>query len=571
MSDIFHGLNEAPEAPEVGKEELTMATEVILTMVKTSKALKMYLPNNPLVAKFIEEVVSRLGRQLSLYGDFKIDIDQFELKYKSKKIYESRDPKESLAFRLYFDGIRYLIFSEGIEEHELCEFLDIVGKERPNDLDDDIVTLLWEKNLPHLTYILAEDFLEFDTAGAVMPGQTSQQDKIAGIYRSISPTSVSPPVTLIPQSILLLTEEETEWLKKAREADEKRRALDEVIQILTAILMGERDDGIFGEFVDIVANLAENLLSSGQTRYAINLVKFMGELALNEQLSATKRGMLTGPIGTIFSKEAAGVLAREINTSEEVSAEDLMEVLLVFGKPSISRICEFLGLVEKMKLRRVIIQILVEMGQERPEVFFPYLSDPRWFVVRNMAFILARIAPPSALESLVPLISHKEPRVRKEVLSYLERTAEPKAKTYLMKFLRDDSSALRIRSLQVLGSTKSVFALKPIIALASAEQFHDRELAEKRAVFEAMAELGEARMLPMFKDLLMKKFWFNKPKEKEAVICAVAGLVKMRSPEARKLLEDASSVKGDEIREIIIQGLESIAEKGNTPPGRRGE
>jgi hypothetical protein len=573
MPDIFHGLNEASEASELGKEELAMATEVILTMVKTSKALRMYLPNNPLVAKFIEEVVARLGRHLDIYGDYKIDIDQFELKYKGKKIYESRDPKESMAFRLYFDGIRYLIFSKGIEEHELCDFLDIVGKERPNDLDDDIVTLLWEKNLPHLTYILAEDFLEFDTAGAVIPGQTSQQDKIAGIYRSISPTSVTPPVTLIPQSILHLTEEETGWLKKARETDEKRRALDEVIQILTAILVGEKDEEIFGEFVVIVAKLTENLLSSGQIRYAINLIKFLGGLAQNEQISATKRGMLAGPIGTIFSKEAAGVLAREINTSEEVSADDLMEILNVFGKPSISRICEFLGFVEKMKMRRVIIPVLVELGQDRPEVFFPYLSDPNWSVVRNMSFILARIAHPAALEAVVALISHKEPQVRKEVLSYLERTNEPKAKTYLMKFLRDDSSALRIRALQVLGSSKSVFALKPIIALASTEQFQDRELAEKRAVFEAIGELGEAKVLPMFQDLLMKKYWFKKPKEKEAVICAVAGLVKLRSPEARKLLEDVSSFKGDEIREIIMQGLEAMfaADRADSQSGRRGE
>ena len=165
MSDIVPGLNEIVETPEVSKEELTMAADVILSMVKTSKGLKMYLPNNPLVARFIEELTGKMGRHLALYGDFKLDIDQFELRYRGKAIYENRVPKESIAFKMYFDGIRYLIFSEGIEEHELCDFLDIIGKDRPGDIDDDIVTLLWEKNLPHLTYILAEDFLEFDTVG----------------------------------------------------------------------------------------------------------------------------------------------------------------------------------------------------------------------------------------------------------------------------------------------------------------------------------------------------------------------------------------------------------------------
>jgi hypothetical protein len=571
MPDTHYGLNEAPEASDVSKEELAMATEVILTMVKTSKALKMYLPNNPLVAKFIDEVMARMGRHLDLYGDFKIDIDQFDLKYKGKKIYENRDPKESMAFRLYFDGIRYLIFSEGIEEHELCDFLDIVGKERPNDVDDDVVTLLWEKNLPHLTYILAEDFLEFETAGSVMTGPASQQEKISGLYRAIPQVSVTPPVALIPQSILHLTDEESEWLRKAREADERRHPLDEVIQILTSILIGEKDEQIFGEFVEIMAKLTENLLSSGQIRYAVNLIKFLGSLAGNDQIPASKRGVLTRAIGTIYSKEATDVLARTINTTEDISAEELVEILNIFGKPSLVWMCEFLGRVEKMKMRKIVIQVLIAFGHDNPAVFFPYLADPRWFVVRNMAFILGRIADPAALEPLVALISHKELQVRKEVLTYLERTAEPKAKTCLLKFLRDDSSALRIRTLQVLGATKSVFALKPIVALASTEQFQERDIAEKLAVFEALGALGEGRMLPMFREMLMKKFWFNKAREKESVACAVAGLVRVRSEAARQLLEDVSAVKGEEIREIIIQGIDALAgETARNSAGKQG-
>jgi len=56
----------------------------------------------------------------------------------------------------------------------------------------------------------------------------------------------------------------------------------------------------------------------------------------------------------------------------------------------------------------------------------------------------------------------------------------------------------------------------------------------------------------------MKKYWFNKAKEKESVICAVAGLTRVRSSAAVKLLEEASAVKGDEMREIIIQAIETM-------------
>src|SRR3989337_187455 len=183
-----------------------------------------------------------MGSHLAKYSELKLDIDQFELRYKGKTVYENRDPKDSLAFKIYSDGIRSLIFSEGMEDKEISDFLEIVGKDRPSDIDDDIVTLLWMKDLPHVTYILAEDYLEFDTSHAGPTAPTSQQENIKGLYKAIPTLSeVVPTPMLIPQNILSLNEDEISWLKKAKELDEKRNPLDEVVQILFSILSVEKD------------------------------------------------------------------------------------------------------------------------------------------------------------------------------------------------------------------------------------------------------------------------------------------------------------------------------------------
>ncbi len=559
MTEMVAGQQETVETPDASREELTLATEVMQSMVKTSKGFKIYLPNNPLLTRFVEELNEKMGKHLSLYGEYRLDIDQFELRYKGKTVYENRDPKESMAFKMYSDGIRFVIFSEGLEEYELCGFLEIVGKDRPSDVDDDIVTLLWEKNFPHLVTVLTDDFLEFDAdvGGHVAP--SSQQEKITGIYTAYSPEEIPPSPLLIPQKILTLSDKETDWLRKAREADEKRKPLDDVIQIITSILVGEHDPVVFGEFVGIMAKLAENLFNSGEVRYALNITWFLGNLARNEQIPEANRAEIDRALGTILSPDTAKIIARTIDTSELLSPDKLRDLLLIFGPPAVGRMCELLGLVEKMKMRKVIIQVLCEIGCDAPEVFIPYLSDSRWYLVRNIVFILTRIGSPATLDSLMALISHREVRIRKEVLGYLERVPDPKAKTCLLKFLRDDSSVIRIRALQILASTRCTFALKPILALTTSEQFQERDIMEKKAVCEAIGELGADQMLPLFREMLTKKYWFNKAKEKESIICAVAGLVKVRSASAAKLLEEVSAVKGDEIRDIIIQGLGAIA------------
>ncbi|MCM2356847.1 MAG: HEAT repeat domain-containing protein [Geobacteraceae bacterium] len=565
---IVAGPNETVEAPEVSKEEITLATEVMQAFVKTSKGFRMYLPNNPLLARFVEELNGKMGKHLSLYGDFRLDIDQFELRYKGKTVYENRDPKDSMAFKMYSDGIRFLIFNEGVEEHELCEFLEIVGKDRPSDLDDDIVTLLWEKNLPNISYVLAEDFLEFDSAGGGALSAESQQEKIHGIYRSIASSTPPAAPLLIPQKILVLTGEESDWLRKSREAEEKRKPLDEVIQIISAILVGEKDPEMFAEFVEIMAKLTESLANAGEIKYTFSLARFLANLARNENISPANRGKIDRSMGQIFSERTVKVLARILDTTELVAPEELLEFLHLFGRPAIGQICELLGLLEKMKMRKVVIQALIEIGHDAPETFFPFLADQRWYVVRNMVFILARLGTPAALDRLVALMSHKEPAVRREVLNYLERTPDGKAKTYILKFLRDESSAIRVRALQVLAGSRCTFALKPIAAIATSEQFSEKELQEKKAVFEAMGELGADQVLPLFREVLMKKYWFNKAKEKESVLCAVSGLLKVRSEAAVRLLEEARAVKGDEVREILTQALETMtAESGRNVTG----
>jgi len=555
MAEIIAEHQDMVESQEVGKDELTLASEVLHAMIKTSKGFKMYMPNNPLLVKFIDDLKEKMERQLTLYGEYRLEIDQFELRYRGKVIYENRDPKESIAFKMYSDGIRFFIFGAGVEEHELCGFLEIIGKERPGEVDDDIVTLLWEENYPHLTYILAEDFLEFETAAGTGVVSESQQGKISSIYSSLASSTTLPTLPLIPQKVLVLSEDELESLKRIKEEEEKRRPLDEVIQIISAILAGEKDAAMFGEFLEIMAKLVEGLANAGEVRLTFNLVRFLGNLALEEDTSPEKRGMLAAAMGAIFSERNVPVLAKVFNTTEVVSPEEIQEALHHFGRPSLGRMCELLGLVDNMKVRRVILKVLIELGGEAPEAFIPFLSDSRWYVARNMVFVLTRLGSLVGLEQIVELISHREQRVRKEVLTYLETIPDAKAKSYVMKFLRDESSALRIRALKVLGVNRCTFALKPIITIASQENFAEKGIDEKKAVFEAIGDLGADQALPMFRDMLMKKYWFNKAKEKESVICAVAGLMRLRSPAVVELLGEARKGKSEEVREIINQAI----------------
>lgn len=560
MADGTAGhIEEVAEQLEVGKEELSSATEILQLIVKTSKAFRMYLPNNPLLARFLDDLKASMVRHFGAYGELKLDIDQFSLRYKGKNVYESRDPKDSLAFKMYSDGIRSLIFSEGMEDREVYDFLEIVGKERSTDTDDDIVTLLWMKDLPHVTYILAEDYLEFDSSGAGSASPGSQQESIRGVYRAVPPSPVVPTPMMIPQNILTLSEEEIGWLKKARDIDEKRSPLDEVINVLSSILAVEKDLEVFGEFVDIMSNLIGNLIHAGELKYSLRLIRFLRELLKDGKLPATHvetlRKVMDGAVSVNVIKDLEGI----IDTTDSIAPQELREFLLLFGGSAIKPMCELLAAVQKMEMRKVIVDALVEIGKGSPEAFLPFLADGRWYLVRNAILILRRIASPLSLEPVGRLVLHKEARIRKEALLYLEAIPDPKAKGYILKFLQDEVISLRLHALKALSTAKYQAAMKPILEMTASKDFEQKEILERKAVFETVGELGSDEVVPIFRGMIMKRYWFNKKKEREAVIFAVAGLRKVRTDAALKVLEEAAAVKKNESKTLISQTIRSIS------------
>lgn len=539
-----------------GREEISSATDVLLAMVKATKGLRMYLPNNPVLIRFVEELNEKMTAHIGRFGGLRLDVEPFALRYKGAEVYENPDPKDSLAFRIHSDGIRELTFSRGLEQRELKSFLGIVAFEQHAHLDDDIVTQLWERDLPHISYVLEDDLVE--TIEEEEPAGGSQQAAISRIHESLSAAPPLPP-RAIPKHLLMLSKDDVDWLRKVRQSEVHRNPLEDVFHILFAILAGIRQRETFGDFIDISAHLIRNMLVIGELGHVLTLVRFLDALRKREGISPEQREAIKVAIDGTLADGMVQVLQESIDSAESIDYQEVRELLLILGLPSLEYICELLGRVEKLKMRKVIVEVLVELGQNRPEVFTPFLSDQRWYLVRNVVLVLSLLGTPKALEMIVGLISHKEQRIRREVLGFLERSPDPKAKPYIVRYLRDEVSSLRIRALQILARERLAFALKPIISLIAAEDFKDRELEEKKAVYEAVGELGGSRVLPIFREMLLKRRWFQKAAQKEMVILAVAGLMKTGTPAAVELLQEARNQRNPETRAIVEQAITAMA------------
>ena len=143
------------------EEALKSTRALIQTFLQTVKAYRLYEANHPILSKFLDRLKKDFDHYFEEFDSFPLLVGEHRLFYRGKVVYENQDVKESLAFFFFKDGIREIQFFKGLEFREIVDFLNIVRKsESVNRLEDDLVTLLWEKDFSHITFGTVDEFLE---------------------------------------------------------------------------------------------------------------------------------------------------------------------------------------------------------------------------------------------------------------------------------------------------------------------------------------------------------------------------------------------------------------------------
>src|SRR5207248_1972181 len=133
--------------------------KVLRQLDKACRATRTYGLLNAVTERFFGQLQAEMTSHLETWPVLGLVVERAELRVWDQVVYRSEDSVgESLAFRLYSDGIRELRFLHGISAGELRSFLDALwGRDDSPDADDDVVTRLWGKDLATISFITAED------------------------------------------------------------------------------------------------------------------------------------------------------------------------------------------------------------------------------------------------------------------------------------------------------------------------------------------------------------------------------------------------------------------------------
>ena len=546
----MRSLEKADISEEKVVEEKVKSTKALIqTFLQTLKAFRLYEAGHPILSKFLEKLRKDFDQYFDEFESFSLQIGEHRLYYRGNVVYENQDVKESLAFVFFKDGIRELQFSKGLDFKEITDFLNIVRKsDFLNRMEDDLVTLLWEKEFSHIAFTTVDEFLE--GSGIYVPateedlikrseykgfGEEWSQEKAdekqtedshvpeaVGLEEAINP---APGQSLV--EACLLTYEESETINQEAEQEQQPEYIYVLIGNLIEILLhlGEDVDA-YENMISYFDRVIEYLLEGKEVGKAVDLLKRLSDIIESMVLKDKQIFAIRRIIEKSSSPRNIQLLGKAMSGNGEGNSEPILEYLRFLTKQAVEPLCLLLGELESGKWRKVICEQLVDLARGETQLLSKFLSDRNPFLVCHVLYILGRISDPSMVRYLGNLVTHQDVKVREETLQVLNKFGK-NGKDLIQKFLRDPTSGIRAKAAILLSRNARVEAVKPLTEVILSEDFYKRDYEEKASFFRALGETGSEEVIPMLQRIAKRRSWFQKGRWDEMRQCAASTLKMM--------------------------------------------
>ncbi|NOS80198.1 MAG: hypothetical protein HOP32_01295 [Nitrospira sp.] len=542
---------------EAPNPEVTSVKRLLALLDKTSKSCRTYGATNPVAQKFFNQLFEELSAHLATYSKLAFLVQRSELYFNQEIVYKTEQDasNESVAFKLYSDGVRELTFLEGITAETLSYLLDSLWDSLdPEENDDDIVTRLWSKNLPTITIVTAEEIAKSSTGDDAFALPTVQtmaapesslrdlldQEKAKTKNGQTSGTDGSNPSEgkaasrfksgLVGYEVL---EEELASLAKEIQAESSRDNTTYLLDMLTAILASEKTPAVLTKLFSLWGTIIDSLLAHGKWSAVDSMLQLLHAAAeIRQDLGDDHKKQLATLVENFARPERMKMIETYLNRLPDGTAAGLQSVLLSMTPTAVPALCALLANLNSLTHQRVVIETIEILAKDQPDAVLRGLSDRRPLYVKNLLSILLKWNNPRFADAIEKLVRYPDVQVRKEVVRAIGILRPNGNGIKLLSCLNDAEESVRLAALKLLMSGQYKVPYSSWTPLVSADIFMDRTLSEKRAVFQAMRATSGDEVIPFFESLFTEWSWTNRKKKEELATLAAEALGKLATPSA---------------------------------------
>jgi len=555
---VTQGLPVAVDLPHAQVEEL------LRNLVKGFRAFQMYLPNNPMYQRAIQNVRGAFQPVWASGLDkLVLTISETDIIWDEHVAYHQPTKNESFAFYLFKDGMRVLTLFPGVEEGEIIKFLEIVQQARglANDAGDDLLTLLWAHEFQLVQYHFAEftaDTTGMGGGGAGAEATPSSPEENKGkIAEEAPPKSSIVAVEDFDSTLYWLDEAEIRGISNAITKEYQQDLRANVVAILFDIFEQREEDWARGDVLSTLEAYLPHILSTGDFKTVASLLKETRLIVgRNQGLKSDQKDRLDAFVGRLSDP---GVLAQILQSIDEATIppreEDLGELVRELRPAALETVLIWLPKLSSPKVRALLESAAERLAETSPNEVLRLLRQGESEALPAVIALCGRLQLQASVPGLGELLGNTNPVYRLAAVQALAAVGSPGALGHVERGIDDTDREVRLASVQEMGRRGYKGALRRIEPVVMGKLQREIDLTERMRFFEAYALIARDGALPTLSGLMSPGALFKRKESPEVRACAALAIGKIRTQESRDLLQRSANDKDLVVRNAVSRAL----------------
>jgi len=576
MDPSVHPPEPVPEVAQENVATVKAAAALLNHIARTLKTCRLYDANNPTVIRFRADLCLAARRAVDEHGAISYRFSSDDVLFDETSLYPARSRDDNFALPFYRDGVRSLTLAPGIEPREIDAIIDaLLNVTGQHPSDDDLVTLLWEAQLSHVEvdYVPGEgemgnasgvgeegQTLPWPTSGESPEGETPSTEDAGeageGTGRSDDWSTGAPTLEIEAgfEELDSLAPGEVKRFVQEYAAEHEVSNITATLAIMQAYLAAGAADDDRHEISRFLPRVLRQTVTHGRWLEARETMALLRQCQGPEWSLETFSQELLQPISISSTVE-------RVDQQEAPAVLDFIAFAREFGETAVDWLNQVLAESQNRRNRRLLAEAIADLCRANPERLAPWLSDPRWFVVRNVVHILGWIGGNSIVGLLQSALRHPDVRVRHEVVAALGQVEPRLARPLLVRLLDGADTRMFCMVLHQLSTERDPGTARLLLTHLVDESFEQRPPEEKRAIYSALSAAGGDEIVADLEAELHKGNWFSRGQEahRQAIARCIA---RLGTPLARTVLERGILSKRVPIRRACEDALTGFNARG---------
>ncbi len=533
---------------------------------KGMRATQLYLPNNPVYQRAVENIRGSFRQIWQATDDLHFEVGETDLRWEDTVVYHQDQKNESIAWTLFKDGVRSLVFKPGVEDQEVVGFLRVLhqAKTLQADAADDLLTLLWQEDFQFIAYTFRE--LVSENAVPIEAGETIPATSPNDVRRVVVEEAPPPREGLVSiddfdTTLYFLEDKEIDHLHKSLEREYAQDLRGNVLAMLFDLLELQTYGTVRAELISIVENFIPYLLGAGDFRSVAYILRESRTILQRaRELIPEHRQALERLPHRLSQPETLSQLLQSLDEATvHPTDQELSELFQETGADALVTLLSWLPRLTNERVKELVQKAGERLAQANASEVLKALASGDPATQLEMVRVAGRLKLAGAPDGMGTLLATGDRALKMAVVDALTAIATPSAMRLLEQAVEDSERDVRIAAVKYLAARGHRNAFPSVEEAVTGGKLKGADLTEKMVFFEAYGSLAGASGIPLLEKMLFPKGLLAKREDAETRACAAMALGKIRSPQARAILERAAQDKEALVRNAVSRALRESA------------